>query len=233
MTRRCRRNAAAGSRSSTRTCRGVIRQRRQASERPDDAMTALVDYRDENGRPLPDEKILLHLSKDVITGGIDTTTHLVGNLFYDLLSTPGAYERVRDDRDPRAARGGGVPAPSSGGQRALPPPGRRLRIPGGEDPRRLGRGARVFRGEPRRGAVRPPRAVRSRPGRRGTPASSASGGGRTCASVRHWRGSKGAHVLDAMLDRIPRMRLAPGFRYERVTTFMMRGPVRLDVELDA
>ena len=44
---------------------------------------------------------------------------------------------------------------------------------------------------------------------------------------------EGAHVLNAMLDRIPRMRLAPGFRYERVTTFMMRGPVRLDVEIDA
>jgi hypothetical protein len=36
-----------------------------------------------------------------------------------------------------------------------------------------------------------------------------------------------------MLDRIPRMRLTPGFTYERVTTFMMRGPVRLDVEFDA
>src|SRR5205823_9725181 len=36
--------------------------------------------------------------KDLITGGIDTTTHLVGNLFYDLLTTPGAYARVRDDR---------------------------------------------------------------------------------------------------------------------------------------
>jgi cytochrome P450 len=42
--------------------------------------------------------VLLHLSKDLITGGIDTTTHLVGNMFYGLLSTPGAYERVRDDR---------------------------------------------------------------------------------------------------------------------------------------
>ena len=44
---------------------------------------------------------------------------------------------------------------------------------------------------------------------------------------------EGAHLLNAMLDRIPAMRLAPGFTYERVTTFMMRGPVRLDVELDA
>ncbi len=68
----------------------VIRARREATDRPDDAMTALIDYRDEDGVGLSDEKVLLHLSKDLITGGIDTTTHLVGNMFYDLLSTPGA-----------------------------------------------------------------------------------------------------------------------------------------------
>ena len=61
-------------------------------------MTVLVQARDDNGRELSDEKVLLHLSKDLITGGIDTTTHLVGNLFWDLLSTDGAYARVRDDR---------------------------------------------------------------------------------------------------------------------------------------
>jgi len=38
------------------------------------------------------------------------------------------------------------------------------------------------------------------------------------------------HVLEAVLDRIPAMRLAPGFEYQRVKFFMMRGPVRLDVE---
>ena len=43
---------------------------------------------------------------------------------------------------------------------------------------------------------------------------------------------EGAHVLNAVLDRIPSMRLAPGFEYERVRMFMMRGPVRLDVEFD-
>jgi cytochrome P450 len=41
-----------------------------------------------------------------------------------------------------------------------------------------------------------------------------------------------AHVLNAVLDRIPSMRLAPGFEYQRVKMFMMRGPVALDVEFD-
>src|SRR5262249_9173700 len=76
----------------------VIRERRGAADKPDDAMTALIEYRDEDGNGLSDEKVLLHLSKDLITGGIDTTTHLVGNLFFDTLSTPGAYERLRGDR---------------------------------------------------------------------------------------------------------------------------------------
>ena len=40
--------------------RQVIIERRNSSDRPDDAMTALVEYRDENGQPLSDDKILLH-----------------------------------------------------------------------------------------------------------------------------------------------------------------------------
>ena len=76
----------------------VIRARRHAVDKPDDAMTALIEYRDDDGTQLSDEKVLLHLTKDLVTGGIDTTTHLVGNLFYDILSTPGTYERLRDDR---------------------------------------------------------------------------------------------------------------------------------------
>ena len=42
---------------------------------------------------------------------------------------------------------------------------------------------------------------------------------------------EGAHLLDAVLDRVPAMSLAPGFAYQRVKMFMMRGPVRLDVVL--
>ncbi len=39
---------------------------------------------------------------------------------------------------------------------------------------------------------------------------------------------EGAHVLTAVLDRIPRMALAPGFEYQRVKMFMMRGPVSME-----
>ena len=42
---------------------------------------------------------------------------------------------------------------------------------------------------------------------------------------------EGTVSLDAMLDRVPRLELAPDFAYERVRFFMMRGPTRLDVVL--
>ena len=87
-------NAAARAEAFDERLREIIAERMAMADRPRDLMTALVEHDDE----LSDEKILTHLSKDVIVGGIETTTHLVGNLFFDLLRTPGAYGRVRDDR---------------------------------------------------------------------------------------------------------------------------------------
>ena len=42
---------------------------------------------------------------------------------------------------------------------------------------------------------------------------------------------RGRRRVDAVLDRIPEMRLAPGSEYQRVKMFMMRGPTRVDVEI--
>ena len=35
---------------------------------------------------------------ELIVGGTETTKHLIGNLFFNLCATSGAYERVRADR---------------------------------------------------------------------------------------------------------------------------------------
>jgi cytochrome P450 len=206
----------------------VIRSRRTGTNRPDDAMTALVDYRDEDGKPLSDEKILLHLSKDLITGGIDTTTHLVGNLFYDLLATEGAYERVGKDRSlvPQAVE-------ESLRHRAVvnvlfrrPPADCELAgvaIPAGSV---------VALGY---AAANRDEAVFAHPDEydldRGELSRRHLGfgwGPHLCIGAPLAR-LEGVTVLAAMLDRIPKMRLAEGFEYERVSTFMMRGPTRLDV----
>ena len=101
----------------------VIRDRRNATDKPDDAMTALIEYRDEDGNGLSDEKVLLHLTKDLVTGGIDTTTHLVGNLFYDILHDAGRLRAAARRPVARPDRGRGVPAPPSRGERAVPAPG--------------------------------------------------------------------------------------------------------------
>ena len=188
----------------------VIRERRQASERPDDAMTALVDYRDENGRPLPDEKILLHLSKDVITGGIDTTTHLVGNLFYDLLNTPGAYERVRDDRAL-------VPHAVEECLRHRPVVNVLFRRPAADcefQGVKIPAGSVVALGY---SAANHDEALYENPEQfdldRGDEVRRQLGfgwGPHLCIGAPLAR-LEGVHVLNAMLDRIPRMRLAPGF----------------------
>ena len=141
----------------------VIRERRNAADKPDDAMTALIEYRDDDGTGLSDEKVLLHLTKDLVTGGIDTTTHLVGNLFYDICTTPGAYERLRADRSL-------VPTAVEESLRHIPVVNVLFRRPGGgpdrrrrDHPRGLDARARLLVGEPRRVGVRLPGAVRPRP----------------------------------------------------------------------
>ena len=206
----------------------VIRERRRSTNRPDDALTAFLEYRDEDGEGLSDEKILLHISKDLITGGIDTTTHLVGNLFYDLLRTEGAYERVRSDRSL-------VPAAVEESLRHRPIVNVLFRQPVKDvviGDTTIPAGAVVALGYP---CANHDPAVFSHadefdPGR-GDELRRQLGFGwgiHLCVGAPLAR-VEGAHVLNAVLDRIPTMALAPDFEYQRVKMFMMRGPVRLDV----
>jgi cytochrome P450 len=208
--------------------RQVIRARRRAAERPPDLMTALIEHVDDEGRPLSEEKVLTHLSKDVIVGGIETTTHLVGNLFYDLLSTPGAYQRVRRDRSL-------VPAAVEEALRIRPPvqilfrrPVRDVELRGVAIPA----GSVIALGY---ASANHDEAVFEHPKDydldRGDSVRRHLGFGwgiHLCVGAPLAR-LELASVLEAVLDRIPSMELAPGFEYERVRFFMMRGPAFLDV----
>jgi cytochrome P450 len=209
----------------------VIRDRRNLADKPDDAMTALIEYRDENGEGLSDEKVLLHLTKDLITGGIDTTTHLVGNLFYAICSTPGAYARLRSDRSL-------VPTAVEEALRHRPVVNLLFRRPV-EDQVVAGvtipAGSTIALGY---SSANHDETVFPEPERydldRGDAARRHLGFGwgvHLCVGAPLAR-VEGQHVLDTVLDRVGAMRLAPGFDYERVRMFMMRGPVRLDVELE-
>ena len=175
--------------------------------------------------------MLLHLTKDLVTGGIDTTTHLVGNLFYDILSTPGTYERLRDDRSL-------VPIAVEECLRHRPVVNVLFRRPA-EDQVIAGvtipAGSTVALGY---SSANHDETVFECPERydldRGDVVRRHLGFGwgvHLCVGAPLAR-LEGAHVLNAVLDRIPSMRLAPGFEYQRVKMFMMRGPVALDVEFD-
>lgn len=208
--------------------RALIAERRQQADRPNDLMTALIESVDDEGRPLSDEKVLTHLTKDVVVGGTETTTHLIGNLFYDLLSTPGLYERVRDDRSL-------VPVAVEESLRRLPPVQVLFRVPA-EDTEIEGvaipAGSTVALGYASANrdetAYTDPDAYDLDRGEEVRQHLGFGWGIHLCVGAPLAR-AEARIMLDAILDRIPSMRLADGFTYERVQFFMMRAPRRLDV----
>ena len=78
--------------------RARIVERRRAKTRPNDLLSVLATCTDENGEPMSDARVLTHLTKDVFIGGLETTTHLIGNMFFEILTTEGLYTRLRGDR---------------------------------------------------------------------------------------------------------------------------------------
>jgi cytochrome P450 len=209
--------------------RDRIRERRAAKVRPDDVLTGLVECVDETGRPLSENKILVHLTKDIVVGGTETTTHLIGNLFAHLLASPGLYERVRADRSL-------VPVAVEETLRLAGPVQILFRVPG-IDTEIAGcpipKDATVALGYA--SANRDPEVFPD------ADAFSLDRGDEL--RKQHFGFGYGIHLcvgaalarleavcaLNAVLDRIPSMTLAPGWTYERVSFFMMRGPQRVDV----
>jgi len=212
--------------------RSVIAGRRASSERPDDLLSTLLACTDDHGDAISDERVLTHLSKDILVGGVETTTHFVANLFFQLLSEPGLYERVREDRSL-------VRTAVEESLRHLAPVQvvfRRAKadatVAGTDIPAGsvivlgLSSGCRddavfdhadvydVDRGDAARRHL------------------AFNGGIHLCVGAPLAR-LEGVCALDAVLDRILHMELAPGAGYQRVPFFMMRGPVRLDVVFDA
>lgn len=63
----------------------------------DDMITHLVDARDANGDPLPDEEILAVLMQNILAGN-ETTTNLVTNMLGLLADRPQLWAQLREDR---------------------------------------------------------------------------------------------------------------------------------------
>jgi len=166
------------------------------------------------------------------TGGIDTTTHLVGNLFWDLLTTGGAYEQVRHDRSL-------VPLAVEESLRHRPIVSVLFRQPAADvtiSDTAISAGSivalsyasanhdeSVFANAAAYDLSRDEALARRHLG--------FGWGIHLCVGAALAR-LEATTLLSCVLDRIPRMRLAPDATYERVRFFMMRGPTRVDVEID-
>jgi cytochrome P450 len=209
--------------------RQLIRERQASTARPKDLLTDLIESVDDKGNHLSEDKILVHLTKDMIVGGTETTTHLIGNLFYNLCSTPGAYERVRNDRSL-------VPIAVEETLRISGPVQILFRVPNADVTIRdteIPAGSVVALGYA--SANRDEEVFAD-------PDSFSLDRGEELRH-KHFGFGFGIHLcvgaalarleavaaLDAVLDRIPSMRLADDYHYERVQFFMMRGPTRVDV----
>ena len=209
--------------------RDVIAARRASGETRNDLLGALLECTDDEGHPISDERVLTHLSKDILVGGIETTTHFVANLFYQLLSTPGLYEKVRDDRTL-------VPTAVEESLRHLAPVQvvfRRTKEDASVAGTAVPASSVVVLGLAsacRDDSVFP--AADNFDLSRGDAAKrhlAFNGGIHLCVGAPLAR-LEGVCALDAVLDRIPHMELAPDEVYERVTFFMMRGPTHLRVQ---
>jgi cytochrome P450 len=212
--------------------REVIRERQASTHRPDDVLTGLIESLDADGKPLSEDKILTHMTKDVIVGGTETTKHLIGNLFYNLCATPGAYERVRADRSL-------VPVAIEETLRLDGPAQIMFRVPAVDVEIRgcpIPAGATVAVGY----------ASANRDGEVFEAPDAFSLEHRDFKSKPHFGFGHGIHLcvgatlarletacaLNAVLDRAVRMELVPGFQYQRVRFFVMRGPQSVDVRFE-
>jgi cytochrome P450 len=212
--------------------RRVIRERRASAHRPDDVLTGLIESRDADGQPLSEDKILTHMTKDVIVGGTETTKHLIGNLFFSLCTTPGAYERVRADRSL-------VPAAVEETLRLNGPVQVMFRVPKVDVEIRgcpIPAGSMVALGYAsanRDEAVfeNPDAFDLDRDDRKAKLHFGFGHGIHLCVGAGLAR-LEAACALSAVLDRATRMELIPGFRYRRVRFFVMRGPQSVDVRFD-
>jgi cytochrome P450 len=201
----------------------VIEERRLTGDRPDDLLSTLLECRDDQGEPISDQRILTHLASDIVVGGVETTTHLVGNLFFQILGQPGLYQRLRDDRRL-------VPAAVEESLRQLPPVQVTFRrattdaevggvaVPAGSV-LVLGLSSanwdeEVF-GHPEAFDVARP----ATPGRH----LAFNTGIHLCVGAPLAR-LEAVCALEAVLDRLPELALADGATYEKVAFYMMRGP---------
>lgn len=74
----------------------VVHRRRHAGR--DDALDRMVSFRRRNGTGFDDDELTHHV-RTLLTAGNETTTSLMANLMYRLLTTAAAVDRLRANHD--------------------------------------------------------------------------------------------------------------------------------------
>jgi len=213
--------------------REAIRKRQTLASRPADLLTGLIESVDDKGEHLSEDKILAHVTKDMIVGGTETTKHLIGNLFFNLCSTPGAYERIRADRALAPLAVEETLRLSGPAQVVFRVPAIDVEIRGCP----IAAGSTIALGyasgnldedefdEAHRFSLDRGNAPRK-------PHLGFGHGIHLCVGAALAR-LETLCALNAVLDRVAHMELAPGFVYRRVRFFIMRGPESMDVQFDS
>ena len=210
-----------------------IEQRRRP-DAPDDAITRMVRFRRDDGSHFTNTEISVQV-RTLINAGNETTTSLLSNLVYRLLDQPGLYERVQRDRSllaPAIEESLRLDTPLQviirrasseaviGGSRVAPGEVLALStLSADRDEGVWGANADEF--------------VLERFAADGAPAHLGFGVG-----IHHCVGAYLARQtalrgMHALFDRVPSMRLEPGYEYENVFRHVFHRPRRLPVQFPA
>ena len=214
----------------------ALEERRRAPQ--DDLLTGLLEARiDDDDEEVDDKRPLdvpemVSLVQELLVGGNETTTKLIAEMVRLLAADPGRWEHLRAHPEAIPDRGRGVTAArlAGPGHVAAGHPGHRARRC--RHPRRQPGRAVLRLRQPGRGPLRPARRVR--PGsRRTSPSTWPSGAARTSASGPAWPGSRPGWPSRSWPGACSRSRLPDTNDFPYNPSFLLRGLVRLDVDIVA
>jgi cytochrome P450 len=210
--------------------RELIHERRAQANPPDDLVSRMVTFRDDDGQAFSDQSMIIQLTFLLIAGN-ETTSDLISNLMLTLAGDPALFQRLRADRSL-------VPAAVEESLRHDSPVTMIMRT-AREDTEIDGTvvpvGSRIFTalGAANRDESAYPRADEFDLDRDRTTSHVAFGiGPHLCIGAPLAR-MEAKHAVNAILDRIESMELAPDFVYERVDYFAFQAPKRLPVKFTA
>ena len=204
----------------------LIGERRQLADPPQDLVTRMVTFRDEDGGTFSDQAIVVQLTFLLIAGN-ETTSDLISNLLLTLAGDPELYQRLRADRSL-------VPAAVEESLRHDSPVQLIMRTARADttiDGTVVPAGSRIYTGL---GAANRDEAAYPTPDRFDldrdrTVSHLAFGiGSHLCIGAPLAR-METKHAINAILDRIQSLHRVPGYTYQRVDYFAFMAPKRLPV----